>query len=40
MLIFGATMVLVMVFRPQGLIRAKRKVYTYMGKQTAGAEHG
>ncbi|SNS01074.1 branched-chain amino acid transport system permease protein [Humidesulfovibrio mexicanus] len=28
MLIFGATMILVMVFRPQGLIRAKRKVYT------------
>jgi len=27
MLIFGATMVLVMVFRPQGLVRAKRKVY-------------
>jgi branched-chain amino acid transport system permease protein len=27
MLIFGATMILVMVFRPQGLIRAKRKVY-------------
>ncbi len=27
MLIFGATMILVMVFRPQGLIRAKRKIY-------------
>ncbi|PKN08310.1 MAG: branched-chain amino acid ABC transporter permease [Deltaproteobacteria bacterium HGW-Deltaproteobacteria-8] len=27
MLIFGATMVLVMVFRPEGLVRAKRKVY-------------
>ena len=27
MLIFGATMILVMVFRPQGLIRARRKVY-------------
>jgi branched-chain amino acid transport system permease protein len=27
MLIFGATMVLIMVFRPQGLVRAKRKVY-------------
>jgi len=28
MLIFGATMIVVMVFRPQGLIKAKRKVYT------------
>ena len=28
MLIFGATMVLIMVFRPEGLVRAKRKVYT------------
>ncbi|MBU1041925.1 MAG: high-affinity branched-chain amino acid ABC transporter permease LivM [Proteobacteria bacterium] len=27
MLIFGATMVLIMVFRPEGLVRAKRKVY-------------
>ena len=27
MLIFGFTMVLIMVFRPQGLVRAKRKVY-------------
>jgi branched-chain amino acid transport system permease protein len=27
MLIFGATMILVMVFRPQGLIKARRKVY-------------
>lgn len=40
MLIFGATMVLVMVFRPQGLIRAKRKVYTYEGNTAAGAENG
>lgn len=37
MLIFGATMVLVMVFRPQGLIRAKRKVYTYEKSSVAGA---
>lgn len=37
MLIFGATMVLVMVFRPQGLIRAKRKVYTYETTSVAGA---
>ncbi|MGE4423426.1 MAG: high-affinity branched-chain amino acid ABC transporter permease LivM [Pseudodesulfovibrio sp.] len=29
MLLFGAIMVLVMVFRPQGLISAKRKVYEY-----------
>jgi branched-chain amino acid transport system permease protein len=29
MLLFGAIMVLVMVFRPQGLISAKRKVYKY-----------
>jgi len=27
MLIFGATMIVVMVFRPQGLIKARRKVY-------------
>ncbi len=27
MLLFGATMILVMVFRPQGLIRARRKIY-------------
>ena len=27
MLVFGATMILVMVFRPQGLIRARRKIY-------------
>jgi branched-chain amino acid transport system permease protein len=27
MLLFGATMIVVMVFRPQGLIKAKRKVY-------------
>lgn len=37
MLIFGATMVLVMVFRPQGLIRAKRKVYKYEKTSVAGA---
>jgi branched-chain amino acid transport system permease protein len=35
MLIFGATMVLVMVFRPQGLVRAKRKVYK-INVETAG----
>ncbi len=29
MLLFGAIMVLVMVFRPQGLISAKRKIYKY-----------
>ncbi|QGY42085.1 high-affinity branched-chain amino acid ABC transporter permease LivM [Pseudodesulfovibrio cashew] len=29
MLLFGAIMVLVMVFRPQGLISAKRKIYEY-----------
>ncbi|MDR3641883.1 MAG: high-affinity branched-chain amino acid ABC transporter permease LivM [Humidesulfovibrio sp.] len=27
MLLFGATMILVMVFRPEGLIKARRKVY-------------
>ncbi|MUM76310.1 high-affinity branched-chain amino acid ABC transporter permease LivM [Pseudodesulfovibrio sp. F-1] len=37
MLLFGAIMVMVMVFRPQGLISAKRKVYTYKGANTAGA---
>ncbi|MBG0790855.1 MAG: branched-chain amino acid ABC transporter permease [Desulfovibrionaceae bacterium] len=36
MLLFGAIMVLVMVFRPQGLISAKRKVYEYK-VNTAGA---
>ncbi len=30
MLAFGALMVLIMVFKPEGLIRAKRKVYTYI----------
>jgi len=35
MLIFGATMILVMVFRPQGLIRARRKVYQ-INTETAG----
>ena len=29
MLLFGSIMVLVMVFRPQGLISAKRKIYEY-----------
>ena len=37
MLLFGAIMVLVMVFRPQGLISAKRKVYTYKVSNTASA---
>lgn len=37
MLLFGAIMVLVMVFRPQGLISAKRKVYTYQESNTASA---
>jgi len=36
MLLFGAIMVLVMVFRPQGLISAKRKIYEYKAN-TAGA---
>ncbi|MFH1915142.1 MAG: high-affinity branched-chain amino acid ABC transporter permease LivM [Pseudomonadota bacterium] len=40
MLLFGAIMVLVMVFRPQGLISAKRKVYTYKGASEAGASNG
>lgn len=31
MLIFGLTMVLVMVFRPQGLVTAKRKIYEFKG---------
>nr|WP_250645625.1 branched-chain amino acid ABC transporter permease [Salidesulfovibrio onnuriiensis] len=38
MLVFGATMVLVMVFRPQGLIRAKRKIYTYVKREGATNE--
>jgi branched-chain amino acid transport system permease protein len=37
MLLFGAIMVLVMVFRPQGLISAKRKIYEYKVADTAGA---
>jgi len=37
MLLFGAIMVLVMVFRPQGLISAKRKVYKYEASNTASA---
>ncbi len=37
MLLFGAIMVLVMVFRPQGLISAKRKIYKYNDTNTAGA---
>ncbi|WP_207264421.1 branched-chain amino acid ABC transporter permease [Desulfovibrio sp. Huiquan2017] len=38
MLLFGAIMVLVMVFRPQGLISAKRKIYKYTVAET-GAAH-
>ncbi len=37
MLLFGAIMVLVMVFRPQGLISAKRKIYHYKVSNTASA---
>ncbi len=37
MLLFGAIMVLVMVFRPQGLISAKRKVYEYKVAATGAA---
>jgi len=37
MLLFGAIMVLVMVFRPQGLISAKRKIYEYTASKTASA---
>lgn len=37
MLLFGAIMVLVMVFRPQGLISAKRKIYEYKVNKTASA---
>jgi branched-chain amino acid transport system permease protein len=37
MLLFGAIMVLVMVFRPQGLISAKRKIYEYKATNAAGA---
>ncbi|WP_050814027.1 ABC transporter permease subunit [Pseudodesulfovibrio mercurii] len=38
MLLFGSIMVLVMVFRPQGLISAKRKIYQYKVADT-GAAH-
>lgn len=37
MLLFGAIMVLVMVFRPQGLISAKRKFYKYDAKTASAA---
>ena len=37
MLLFGAIMVLVMVFRPQGLISAKRKVYKYNANTASAA---
>jgi branched-chain amino acid transport system permease protein len=37
MLLFGAIMVLVMVFRPQGLISAKRKIYKYEDSNSASA---
>lgn len=33
MLAFGALMVIIMVFKPEGIIRAKRKVYTYEKKK-------
>lgn len=39
MLLFGAIMVLVMVFRPQGLISAKRKIYKYEAVNTAGVSN-
>jgi len=35
MLLFGATMVVIMVFLPQGLVRAKRKIYK-INPETAG----
>ncbi len=35
MLLFGATMIVIMVFLPQGLVRAKRKVYK-INAETAG----
>ncbi len=37
MLVFGALMVLIMVFKPEGLIRAKRKVYKYEKASGGGA---
>ncbi|WP_419788355.1 ABC transporter permease subunit [Pseudodesulfovibrio sp.] len=37
MLLFGSIMVMVMVFRPQGLIRAKRKIYKYEVKSAGAA---
>ncbi|SOB60792.1 leucine/isoleucine/valine transporter subunit; membrane component of ABC superfamily [Pseudodesulfovibrio profundus] len=37
MLLFGAIMVLVMVFRPQGLISAKRKIYEYKANTASAA---
>ncbi|MDD3311968.1 branched-chain amino acid ABC transporter permease [Pseudodesulfovibrio sp.] len=37
MLLFGSIMVVVMVFRPQGLISAKRKLYTYQAKPAGAA---
>jgi len=34
MLLFGATMVLMMVFRPQGMITAVRRTYQYRGNDS------
>ena len=36
MLVFGATMVLVMVFRPQGLVKTERQRYEFKGLEKAG----
>lgn len=36
MLLFGVLMVLMMVFRPQGLLAARRKVYLFGGRQGDG----
>lgn len=37
MLMFGAVLVIMMVFRPSGLIRKKRKAYTFQESPPAGA---
>lgn len=36
MLAFGALLVLIMVFKPEGIIRAKRKIYVYEKAEQAG----
>ena len=40
MLLFGALMVLMMIFRPQGLIPSRKRVYSPAGAASGPAEGG